>query len=187
MMSTGNEQCVDVAIANPMGFHVRPVQRFALMARMFRANVTVSMRDRTVPGTSIINLVSLGGRCGDTLKIKAQGADARQCVAVLKYLADSGFFVEDYMQDRLTSDRHVQRLSRMASCFDSDIRVTVDGHSADAKQIDCLAPLHLTPLSTPTFEISGPDAEQAQAVLDNLVASCFYVEDKMAERGRKAT
>ena len=186
-MSTDQEYSVEVAIANPMGFHVRPVQRFAQLARMFRADVTVGMRERTVPGTSVMNLVGLGGRCGDRLTIRARGADARQCVAVLQYLAESGFFVEDYMQDRLTPDRHVQRLSRMAACFDSDIHVTLDGHTADAKRADDLAPLGMSPTSTPTFEIDGPDAEQAQAVLDNLVASCFYVEDKMAERGRKAT
>lgn len=186
-MSTEQEHSADVAIANPMGFHVRPVQRFAQMARMFRADVTVSVRGRTVPGTSVMNLVSLGGRMGDTLTIKASGPDARQCIAALTYLADSGFFVEDYMQDRLTPDRHVQRLSSLAACFDSDIRVTLDGHTADAKQTDALAPLHLSPVSTPTFEIDGPDAEQARAVLDNLVASCFYIEDQMAARGRKAT
>ena len=187
MMSTAEEHSADVAIANPMGFHVRPVQRFAQLARMFRADVTVSMRNRTVPGTSVMNLVSLGGRCGDTMTISARGADARQCIAVLEYLAESGFFVEDYMQERLTPDRHVRRLSHLASCFDSDIRVTLDGHTADAKQADSLTALQLDPVSVPVLEISGPDAEQARAVLDNLVASCFYVEDKMAERGRKAT
>ena len=30
-------------------------------------------------------------------------------------------------------------------------------------------------------------ADRIRAVLDNLVASCFYVEDTMAERGRKVT
>jgi phosphotransferase system HPr (HPr) family protein len=186
-MSTEKEHSADVAILNPMGFHVRPVQRFAQLARLFRADVTVSMRGRTVPGTSVMNLVSLGGRNGDTLTITARGADARQCVEVLKYLAESGFFVEDYMQDRLTPDRHIQRLSRIASCFDSEIHVSLDGHAADAKNADELTPLSMRPTSAPTFQITGPDAEQAQAVLDNLVASCFYVEDKMAERGRKAT
>jgi phosphotransferase system HPr (HPr) family protein len=182
-MRAEQEHSAEVPIANPMGFHVRPVQRFAQLARMFKAEVTVSIRGRTVPGTSVMNLVSLGGRSGDN----ARGVDARQCVAVLTYLAESGFFVEDYMQDRLTPDRHIQRLSRMAGCFDSSICATLDGQCVDAKQADGLAALHLDPLSTPTFEIQGPDAEQAQAVLDNLVASSFYIEDKMAERGRKAT
>ena len=186
-MTTAKEHSADVPITNPMGFHVRPVQRFAQLARAFQSEVTVTMRDRTVPGTSVMNLVSLGGRCGDTMTISARGRDARQCVAVLKYLAESSFFVEDHMQDRLGPDRHVERLSRVASCFESDIQVTLDGQTADAKRSGRLAPLHLAPTSVPTFAIRGPDAQQAQAVLDNLVASCFYVEDKMAERGRKAT
>lgn len=170
-----------------MGFHVRPVQRFAQLARFFKADVQVRMKDRAVPGASIINLVSLGGRCGDTMRIAARGEDARQCIGVLRFLAESRFFVEDNLDGSEQPDRHIERLTRMASCFKSEIKVTLDGRSADAKRPAEVAALGLTPTSAPEFQIKGEDAEQARAVLDNLVASCFYVEDRMAERQRKAT
>lgn len=182
-----NEHSAEVVIANPMGFHVRPVQRFAELARVFQSELTVKVRGREVPGKSVINLVSLGGRSGDRMTITASGADARQCVDILRYLAESRFFVEDNVQEELRPDRHVERLNRMASVFESDVRVELDGAAADAKSPEQLAALGLTPTSMPKFDIHGPDAAQARAVLDNLVASCYYVEDTMAERGRKVS
>jgi phosphotransferase system HPr (HPr) family protein len=179
------EHSAEVTIANRMGFHVRPVQRFAEMARSFRADVEVEMRNRTVPGKSVINLVSLGGRCGDSMKITARGEDARQCVSLLAYLADERFFVEDNLDDGAEPDRHVDRLVRVAGIFDSSVLMELDGRTCDAKDSEAALASGLLPTSRPTFTIEGDDAEQARAVLDNLVESCFYVEDEMADRGRK--
>lgn len=185
-MAGQEQQSIEVTIQNRMGFHVRPVQRFAEMARVFAADVTVEMKGRTVPGKSVINLVSLGGRFGDSMRITASGEDARQCVGLLSYLAESRFFVEDHVDVSGMPDRHVDRLATVASLFDSDIRMHLDGRSADAKDRAAVQAAGLTPTSQPEFDVQGSDAEQARAILDNLVASCFYVEEKMAERGRKA-
>jgi phosphotransferase system HPr (HPr) family protein len=179
------EHSAEVTISNRMGFHVRPVQRFAEMARSFHADVEVAMRSRTVPGKSVINLVSLGGRCGDSMTITARGEDARQCVGLLAYLAGERFFVEDQLEDGAEPDRHLKRLAYIAGIFDSRITMDFDGKAIDAKDPGAVLASGLTPTSSPRFEIEGADAEQARAVLDNLVESCFYVEDKMAERGRK--
>lgn len=169
-----------------MGFHVRPVQRFATMARMFQADVEVQLRGRAVPGKSVINLVSLGGRCGDKMRIAAEGDDARQCVGVLAYLAENSFFVEDDVDAENRPGRHLERLARMASCFESDIRITVDGQTADAKNLDSLRRLGFGPDEVAQFDVTGQDAEQARALMENLAASCFYVEELMAARARKA-
>jgi phosphotransferase system HPr (HPr) family protein len=186
-MMPADEHSADVAIDNPMGFHVRPVQRFAELARMFKCDVKVRLRKRTVPGKSVINLVSLGGRCGDSLHIVAAGQDARQCLCVLTFLARKQFFVEDTLDTAKEPLRHVERLARMASCFESDIQAIVGGRRADAKDMAALKGLGLAPTSAVQFEIAGRDAEQALAVLSNLVASCFYVEDSMAQKSRGAT
>jgi phosphotransferase system HPr (HPr) family protein len=181
------EHSVEVTINNPLGFHVRPVQRFASLALLFKSDVQVHLRSRTVPGKSVMNLVSLGGRHGEVMRITARGEDARQCVEVLTFLAESSFFVEDSLDTAAQPNRHVERLTAIASCFKSDITAVFDGKTADAKKSKALSVLGLTPTSVPEFEIRGPDAVQARAVLENLVASCFYVEDKMIERARKAT
>lgn len=179
------EHSVEVTVSNRMGFHVRPVQRFAEMARSFRADVEVEMRNRNVPGKSVINLVSLGGRCGDSMRITARGEDARQCVNLLAYLAGERFFVEDNLEEDADPERHIDRLARVAGSFDSRITMKLDGHTVDAKDPKAIAAAGLEATSRPEFEIEGEDVEQARAVLDNLVESCFYVEDRMADRGRK--
>ncbi len=183
-MAESPEQTAEVTIQNEMGFHVRPVQRFASLARLFDSEVEVSIGERTVPGKSVINLVSLGGRYGDTLRIVVRGPDAAQCAGVLQYLAENRFFVEDRVEVKSRPNRHLERLARLASLFRSEIKVTVDGRTVDAKDVDALLELGLSPTDSPQFCVSGEDAEQARALLDNLAASCFYVEDQMARRPR---
>lgn len=185
-MAKRDEQTVEVKIGNRMGFHVRPVQRFAELARIFKSDVAVEMKGRRVPGKSVMNLMGLGGRFGDTLKITACGEDAHQAVEVLRFLAENRFFVEDNIDVSGQPDRHLERLAGLSSCFLSDVQARADGGQADAKNLAALATLGLTPRSEPAFEISGPDAEQAQAVLGNLVSRCFYVESEMIDKSQGA-
>ncbi len=145
-MGGTDEQTAELTIANRMGFHVRPVTRFAELARLFKADVQVSLRGRHAPGKSPMFLMSLGGNCGDKLQIRASGEDARQCMAVLLFLAENHFFVEDEPSAVNEPDRHLCRLARIASCFDSDIRVTLNGSTVDAKKKDALLGLELKPL-----------------------------------------
>jgi phosphotransferase system HPr (HPr) family protein len=185
-MTSAEEHSAEMVIKNLMGFHVRPVQRFAELARMFTADVQVALRDRDVPGKSVMNLMSLGGRRGDRIKVTARGQDARQCVNVLKFLTENSFFVEDNLDGGGDPDRHLQRLASMAACFDSDIKAIIDEQSADAKALDALRMLKLTPTSEPRLLIQGCDAEQARAVLEHLVEHCFFVEQQMGRKKGKA-
>jgi phosphocarrier protein len=165
-----------------MGFHVRPVQRFAELARFFKADVEVTLHGRSVPGKSVMNLMSLGGRHGDKMGIRANGEDARQCVEVLSYLAQNRFFVEDEPDQVNAPDRHISRLAHIASCFDSSITATVNGSTVDAKHKDALQKLDMAASAKPRFEIEGPDAPQARAIVDNLVNHFYYVEEEMARQ-----
>ena len=185
-MSGTQEQTAELTIANRMGFHVRPVTRFAELARLFKADVQVTLRGRHAPGKSPMFLMSLGGNCGDKLQIRARGEDARQCMAVLLFLGQNRFFVEDEPDIVNEPGRHLWRLARIASCFESDISVTLNGSTVDAKKEDALAGLKLSPTASVGFQVEGPDAEQARAVLDNLVSHAFYVEEEMARQSGKA-
>ncbi len=184
-MAETAEHSTEVAIPNRLGFHVRPVQRFAELAKVFSADVTVELRGREVPGKSVMNLMSLGGRSGDRIRIKARGDDARQAVEVLRFLAENSFFVEDELDPTEEPQRHMERLARLASCFQSEIVAVADGGCANAKELEELLKLELRPTSRPEFQVQGTDAEQARRVLDNLVRHCFYVEEELVRRGRK--
>jgi len=176
----------ELTIANRMGFHVRPVQRFAELARVFKSDVEVTLHGRRVPGKSVMNLMSLGGRHGDKMGISAQGEDARQCVEVLKFLAENRFFVEDEPDQVNAPDRHICRLAHFASCFDSNITATVNGSTVDAKRKDALLNLGMDASCKPRFEIEGADAAQARAIVENLVNHFYYVEEEMARQSGKA-
>lgn len=183
-MAGALEKAVEFTITNRMGFHVRPVQRFAQMAGAFVCEVEVEVNGRRVPGKSIINLMSLGAKCGDRARIIARGEDAEQCVGVLKFLGESNFFVEDNIDVSDQPNRHIERLVAIAGCFLSDVRVTMRGKAADAKDVKALAKLRMKPCSEPTLKIRGPDAAQARALLANLTEQCFYVEDDLIEKSQ---
>jgi phosphotransferase system HPr (HPr) family protein len=184
-MIKAEEHSTEVAIPNRLGFHVRPVQRFAELAKVFSADVTVELRGREVPGKSVMNLMSLGGRSGDRIRITARGRDARQAVEVLRFLAENSFFVEDELNPCDEPQRHMERLARLASCFQSEIVAEANGDCANAKELEELLALELVPTSRPKFRVQGADAEQARQVLDNLVRHCFYVEEELVKKGRK--
>ena len=170
-----------------MGFHVRPVQRFAELARLFQSDVEVQLRGRNVSGKSIMSLMTLGARRGDTMLVTARGVDARQCIGVLMFLAGNRFFVEDALDGGGEPGRHLERLAHMASCFNSNITASVDDRYVDAKDLDALRGLKIQPTSMPELRIEGDDAEQARAVLGQLCQHCYFVEDAMGKRKDKAS
>ncbi len=104
---------------------------------------------------------------------------------MLRFLAENSFFVEDELDPTEEPQRHMERLARLASCFQSEIVAVADGGCANAKELEELLKLELRPTSRPEFQVQGTDAEQARRVLDNLVRHCFYVEEELVRRGRK--
>lgn len=166
----------EVIITNPLGFHVRPIQRFAELAQAFRGDVRVGVGQREASGKSMIGLMSLGAAYNSRVRIVTSGEDARQALDVLSFLVESDFFVEDAALGAQAQDRHVSRLVGLASLFDSDVSIEVDGRVADARRSDEVAELRLKPDSDVRLHIRGKDADQAHKVLGKLVEHRFYVE-----------
>jgi phosphocarrier protein HPr len=173
------KQTVEVVIKNPLGFHVRPIQRFVELSRAFRAEVTVEIEGRRASGKSIMGLMSLGGRHGSRMRITTEGSDARQASQLLEYLVESDFFVEDNLDTRQHPDRHIERLAKIASCFDSEIWVENGGRRVLASDADALRELGLTPTSEVVFQAEGEDGDQALQVMSKLAKNRFYVEEEM--------
>jgi len=171
----------ETKVTNFMGFHVRPVQRFAAMARLFQSDVELMVRDRKAPGASVMHLMSLGATCGDILHITASGDDSRQCRDALVFMTENRFFVEDHQDVASDEQRHLKRLAGLASCFLSEVSVRIGNESADAKDLRALQNAGITPQSDVAFTAQGPDAEQARLVLEHLAKNCYYVEDQMGK------
>lgn len=74
-----------VVIANRKGLHARAAAKFVKLAGRFNATVTVSKREQSVPGLSIMGLMMLAAAPGCELELRAHGREAE---AALDALAD---------------------------------------------------------------------------------------------------
>jgi len=179
MFST-DTHTVEFTIKNKLGFHVRPTQRVAEMAQAFESDVQVQVGERDADGKSVLQLMGLHCTAGSQMQVTASGPDAEQCTKVIEFLGHDRFFVEDHV-DYLDPERHLKRLAGISSCFESDIEVEVDGQRCDAKDLDAIRQLNIEPTTAVEFDVEGPDADQARAVLQKLAKHKFYVEEKMGE------
>ena len=66
-------------VADPVGLHARPAAAFVRLAGTFDSEITVN----GVDGCSVLDLMALGIRQGQTVLIEATGADATAAVAAL--------------------------------------------------------------------------------------------------------
>ncbi len=184
-MRPPTEYSKTLLIRNPLGFHVRPVQRFAELAALFRSEIEVEIDGRKASGKSMMALVGLGGQHGSLMKITTTGEDARQALDVLGYLVEENFFVEDDLDTRQYPRRHIERLVKLASCFRSKVWVGLNDRKANARDPCGLVELGLKPTSEVSLHVSGEDSNQARKVLNTLVRYRFYVEEEMGTQSQQ--
>lgn len=84
-----------IMIPNRRGLHARASAKFARMAGEFAADTTVTRGDMTVPGNSILDLLTLGASQGKEITITCKGPDASAAFEMLCELVKSGFGEED--------------------------------------------------------------------------------------------
>ena len=80
-----------VTIVNQKGLHARAAAKFVKLAGQFDAAITVSKKDSTVSGISIMGLMMLAASPGCQIDIRAQGREAAQAVEALGALVAGGF------------------------------------------------------------------------------------------------
>ena len=81
-------------IENVRGLHARASAKFVKCAENFNAEITVSCKGQSVPGTSIMGLMMLGASPGSLIEVLASGPDHRQALSALMLLVE-GKFDED--------------------------------------------------------------------------------------------
>jgi PTS hybrid protein len=74
-----------VVLTDPEGLHARPAAELVKLAGRFRSSVRVNDAD----GRSLLRILALGLRKGDTVRIEAAGPDARAAVDALRELLGS--------------------------------------------------------------------------------------------------
>ncbi len=85
---------VELTVANEVGLHARPAARFVQTVSAHDAEVLVARAGTTgqpVNARSLTNVITLGARRGDTVRVWARGPQAREVAAALQALAANGF------------------------------------------------------------------------------------------------
>ncbi len=80
-----------VEVKNRLGLHLRAASTLAEMVGKFRATVNITDGKTQVNARSVTGLIMLGAGKGTKLKVKAEGADAREAVAAVRALFDNRF------------------------------------------------------------------------------------------------
>jgi phosphocarrier protein len=71
--------------------HARAAARFVHTASAFQSRITVSCRDKTMDGKSILGLLLLAAALGAEIEIAADGADEAAASEALCAVVESGF------------------------------------------------------------------------------------------------
>ena len=93
--SDGQRLVEDMLIVNRKGLHARASAHFVRCAEQFDADITVSKEQSTVGGTSIMGLMMLSAAQGSTIRVTADGPDARAALTALSELIASRFGEEE--------------------------------------------------------------------------------------------
>lgn len=85
------EAIQNVRIKNPAGLHARPCHAIVTAARGFQSDFCVACDGLEVNGKSILELMTLCAPCESSLTLRANGADAKELVAAVAAIVESGF------------------------------------------------------------------------------------------------
>jgi phosphotransferase system HPr (HPr) family protein len=83
---------IEIEIKNSDGLHMRPAMQFVDVASKFNCDVTVSNKDTSVDGKSIMQMSMLAATCGTKLQVKACGTDASDAIEALRELVEKKLF-----------------------------------------------------------------------------------------------
>ena len=84
-----------VVIVNRRGLHARASASFVKLAEKYDATITVSKDGASVGGSSIMGLMMLAAAKGDTISLRASGAEADEAIDALADLVSAGFHEDD--------------------------------------------------------------------------------------------
>ncbi len=81
-----------LVLTNPAGLHARPAALFVQTVARFQARVQVLVPGKQVNASSIMGVLSLGARQGNTITLCASGTDADAVLQALSELVQANFY-----------------------------------------------------------------------------------------------
>ena len=83
----------DYLILAPDGIHARPATALLKLTRQFKSTVHLSKGQKTVRLNSMLNLLSLGAKFGETLTVTVEGDDEAELQKTISH------FFNDLLKD----------------------------------------------------------------------------------------
>ena len=80
----------EYTITDELGIHARPAGMLVKEAGKFASKIMIASPKKEVDAKRIMGVMSLGVKCGDTVKLTIEGADEAEAAASLeKFLQDN--------------------------------------------------------------------------------------------------
>ena len=84
-----------LVITNKVGLHARPARLLVQTAAQFQSQIRLQHGEKAANAKSILGVLKLGARIGETVVVRAEGEDAEQAVKTLADLANRNFDEEE--------------------------------------------------------------------------------------------
>jgi phosphotransferase system HPr (HPr) family protein len=65
----------DYIILDPHGMHARPATVLLKLGRQFKSSISLKKDDRQIQMKSMLNILALSAKCGDTVSVIVDGED----------------------------------------------------------------------------------------------------------------
>jgi phosphocarrier protein len=95
MSEGGSVIAMEVGVVNRRGLHARAAAKLVTLAERFSATVEVAKDGQAVSARSIMGLMMLGAGPGSTVRLTAEGFDAREALEAIAALIEAGFHEAD--------------------------------------------------------------------------------------------
>ena len=82
---------ITLTIENKAGLHARPAALFAQKASAFKSTIIILKGKKSINAKSIIGIMGLGVKQGDSLLLKIEGPDAEEAATTLEKLVTTNF------------------------------------------------------------------------------------------------
>ena len=80
---SASSEVVTTSVQLPNDLHARPAGQVTKIAATFDARVSLAVDEREVDGRSVLAVMSLGARAGETVVVRAEGAQAAEAAAAV--------------------------------------------------------------------------------------------------------
>lgn len=172
---------IRLQISNPSGLHARPASLLVQTAATFQSTIAIQRQTGSaVDATSMLGVLSLGIRQGETILVRASGPDAKEALAAIKALAEANFHEHEVTAPSLTTEGGRDTSAPIEGS--EGIRAVPTSVGA------ALGPAFLVTNSRPTLEsierrtITSPQVEQEQQRLHEAMHAAMKELQALAQQ-----